>query len=227
MQRIQEVLGGVPRGPAGPPGPPGPPGLAAPAEARCDRVLGVRGLAVGGAVVSMPPCISNQRFSVQNEHGGIKMTSPPAASAAMMAALRFSPICAPRTQLMHHSMVYGTIYHNYSPKYKFLTEGYPFRQRGTHFGRGEPFSAEGYPFRQRGTLFGRRVPPRRGRSWCALTSESTDDLASALRLLKLYLGHARSSLQAMRRRIERERCWVGPKDASWPMHPCGNTGAKG
>jgi hypothetical protein len=26
--------------------------------------------------------------------------------------------------------------------------------------------------------------------------------------------------------LERERCQVGPKDATWPMHSCGNTAIK-
>ena len=26
---------------------------------------------------------------------------------------------------------------------------------------------------------------------------------------------------------ERESCWVVPKDASWPMHSCGDTAIKG
>jgi hypothetical protein len=28
------------------------------------------------------------------------------------------------------------------------------------------------------------------------------------------------------RGLQRERCWVGPKDASWPMHSCANTAIK-
>ena len=41
-----------------------------------------------------------------------------------------------------------------------------------------------------------------------------------VQVLQDHLGRTRAR---RRRELQRARCWVGPNDASWPVHSSGNT----
>jgi hypothetical protein len=46
-------------------------------------------------------------------------------------------------------------------------------------------------------------------------------------MMSTHLGLRPTNGGTRARTLQRESCYVGPKDASWPMHSCGNTATKG
>jgi hypothetical protein len=51
--------------------------------------------------------------------------------------------------------------------------------------------------------------------------------ATAAVLVRQGVAEQLEARRALRVRLERESCQVGPKDASWPMHSRGSTAGKG